>query len=42
VKELLDDIPMLVRYFVSQFARRMHKPIDTITFDTMQGLSRYA
>jgi hypothetical protein len=35
VKELPDDMPLLVRYFVQQFARRLHKTIDTIAFDTM-------
>jgi hypothetical protein len=34
--------PLLVRYFVRQCARCMHKTIDTIAFDTMQGLMRYA
>jgi formate hydrogenlyase transcriptional activator len=37
-----DDIPLLVRHFVQQFARRMHKIIETIPSDTMQGLMRYA
>src|SRR5262249_60161230 len=35
-------IPLLVRHFVQQCARRMHKTIDTIASDTMQGLMRYA
>jgi formate hydrogenlyase transcriptional activator len=32
------DIPLLVRYFVQKFARRMSKPIDTIPTDTMRAL----
>jgi formate hydrogenlyase transcriptional activator len=32
------DIPLLVRYFVQKFARRMSKPIDTIPTQTMQAL----
>ena len=41
VKELPDDIPLLVRHFVQQFTRRLRKTIDTIVSDTMQGLMRY-
>jgi len=42
LRERPDDIPLLVRHFVQQFARRLHKTIDTIASDTMQGLMRYA
>ena len=42
LRERPDDIPLLVRHFVQQFARRMHKTIETIASDTMQGLMRYA
>jgi formate hydrogenlyase transcriptional activator len=42
LRERPDDIPLLVRHFVQQCARRMHKTIDTIAADTMQGLRRYA
>jgi formate hydrogenlyase transcriptional activator len=42
LRERPDDIPLLVRHFVHQFARRMHKTIETIASDTMQGLMRYA
>jgi formate hydrogenlyase transcriptional activator len=35
------DIPLLVRYFVQQFARRMDKTIDTIPTETITALSRY-
>src|SRR5262249_13564452 len=41
LRELPDDIPLLVRHSVHQFPRRMHKTIDTIASDTMQGLMRY-
>jgi len=41
LRERPDDIPLLVRHFVQQFARRMNKTIDTIASDTMQGLIRY-
>ena len=42
LRERPDDIPLLVRHFVHQFARRLHKTMDTIASDTMQGLVQYA
>src|SRR5215831_9346951 len=33
---------LLMRHFVHQCARRMHKTIETMAADTMQGLMRYA
>ena len=36
-----DDIPLLVRYFVQQYARRMNRRIETIPAATMQALTRY-
>jgi formate hydrogenlyase transcriptional activator len=41
LRERPDDIPLLVRHFVQQFARRMHKTIETIPADTMQALLQY-
>lgn len=41
LRERPEDIPLLVRHFAQQFARRMHKAIETIPSDTMQGLLRY-
>jgi formate hydrogenlyase transcriptional activator len=35
------DIPLLVRYFVQKFARRMNKEIDTISTEGMTALSQY-
>ncbi len=32
------DIPLLVRYFVQRFARRMNKPIETIPAENMNAL----
>jgi formate hydrogenlyase transcriptional activator len=37
-----EDIPLLVRHFVQQFAQRMHKIIDAISSETMEALTRYA
>ena len=36
-----DDIPLLVRYFVQQYARRMNRRILTIPAASMQALTRY-
>ncbi len=36
-----EDIPMLVRYFVQQFARRMCKNVTTIPAEDMRALVRY-
>jgi formate hydrogenlyase transcriptional activator len=41
LRERPEDIPLLVRHFAQQFARRLHKTIETIPSDTMQGLIRY-
>jgi len=37
-----EDIPLLVRHFVEQFARQMNRDIDTIPADTMNALTRYS
>jgi formate hydrogenlyase transcriptional activator len=41
LRERRDDIPMLVRHFAQQFARRMKKRIETIPADTMERLTAY-
>ncbi|HUB79964.1 MAG TPA: sigma 54-interacting transcriptional regulator [Bryobacteraceae bacterium] len=41
LRERPEDIPLLVRHFVQQFARRMGKVIDTIPTETMTVLARY-
>jgi len=41
LRERPEDIPLLVRYFAQQYARRMNKPIVTIPTETMTTLSRY-
>ena len=41
LRERPEDIPLLVRHFVQQFARRMGKAIDTIPTEAMNVLSRY-
>jgi formate hydrogenlyase transcriptional activator len=41
LRERREDIPLLVRYFVQQNARRMNKRITTIPTESMQALARY-
>ena len=41
LRERREDIPMLVRHFAQQFARRMKREIETIPVETMQALSQY-
>ena len=41
LRDRREDIPLLVRYFVQQFARRMNKHIGTIPADDMRALTRY-
>jgi formate hydrogenlyase transcriptional activator len=41
LRERREDIPMLVRHFAQQFARRMKKKIETIPTETMEALTRY-
>jgi formate hydrogenlyase transcriptional activator len=41
LRDRREDIPMLVRHFAQQFARRMKKNIETIPSETMDVLTRY-
>lgn len=41
LRDRRQDIPLLVRYFVQQLARRMDKTIDTIPTETITALCRY-
>jgi formate hydrogenlyase transcriptional activator len=41
LRERAEDIPLLVRHFVQQFAQRMNRSIETIPSDTMEALVRY-
>ncbi len=41
LRERPEDIPLLVRYFVHEFAGRMGKTIDGISSETMGMLTRY-
>ena len=41
LRERRDDVPLLVRYFVQQYARRMNRRITTIPSETLSALTRY-
>src|ERR1700723_2816411 len=41
LRERPEDIPLLVRHFVREAARRLHKTIDTIPSETMTELTEY-
>jgi formate hydrogenlyase transcriptional activator len=42
LRERAEDIPLLVRYFVQNYARRMDRLIDSISAEDMETLNRYA
>ena len=42
LRERPADVPLLVRHFVQEAARRMNKTIDTIPSGTMEALTQYA
>jgi formate hydrogenlyase transcriptional activator len=41
LRERREDIPLLVRYFVGKYARRMGKHIESIPPDVLQALTRW-
>ncbi len=41
LRERRDDIPLLVRYFVTKHARRMNKQIESVPPDVMKALTRW-
>jgi formate hydrogenlyase transcriptional activator len=41
LRERAEDIPLLVKYFVTQHARRMNRHIETIPPETMRALTRW-
>jgi formate hydrogenlyase transcriptional activator len=42
LRQRAEDIPLLVRYFVQQFARQMNKSVTTIPAEDMRALVRYS
>src|SRR5208337_854418 len=41
LRERPEDIPLLVRHFVRQFAQRMQKTIEEVSSESMEALTRY-
>ena len=41
LRERVDDIPELARHFVALFARRLGKPVQTVTPETMAAFMKY-
>jgi len=41
LRERREDIPLLVRYFVQKYSRRMNKRIESIFAEDMEALTRY-
>ena len=41
LRERPEDIPLLVRHFVQEFARKMNKSVSAISPETMDALTRY-
>jgi formate hydrogenlyase transcriptional activator len=41
LRERRDDIPLLVRYFVQKFSRRLNKAVEYIPADAMEALTNY-
>ena len=41
LRERLEDIPLLVRYFVQRFSRSLNKPLEYIPSDAMDALVHY-
>jgi len=41
LRERIEDIPLLVKYFVNQHARRMNRHIETIPPEVMRALTRW-
>src|SRR5262249_43059078 len=42
LRERREDIPLLVRYFVQQLARRMNRRIESIATEDLNALTRYS
>lgn len=42
LRERAEDIPLLVHYFLSKFAKRLGRKVDVVSPETMQALCRYS
>jgi formate hydrogenlyase transcriptional activator len=41
LRDHVEDVPLLVRYFAQKFAHRMHRRVETIQTETMEALTRW-
>ena len=42
LRERIDDIPLLTTFFMQRFAKKFNKPVNRISEETIQRLTRYA
>jgi formate hydrogenlyase transcriptional activator len=42
LRERPEDVPLLVRYFVQKFSRRLNKTVEYVPADAMEALANYA
>jgi formate hydrogenlyase transcriptional activator len=42
LRERREDIPLLVRYFAQRFAKRLRRPIESVSRDSMETLCRWS
>ena len=42
LRERREDIPLLVRYFAQRFAKRLRRPIESISRESMEMLCRWS
>jgi len=42
LRERSEDVPLLARYFTSKYARRMNRPVQHISSETLGAMTRYA
>ena len=41
LRERIEDIPLLTTFFMQRFAKKFNKPVDRVSEETMQRLTRY-
>jgi len=41
LRERREDIPLLVRYFVQKYSRRMNKRMESVSTESLEALGRY-
>jgi formate hydrogenlyase transcriptional activator len=42
LRERREDIPLLIRYFILKFAKRLNRPIETVPRETMKALAEWS